>query len=244
MQTNSIASKLNLDALSSKQDSISNAIQLRLDKIDSTDQIIAVNQEQISNALETVNTLLNSGNEMKLLWVGAIIGAVLGFILSQIATFAVRQIKYYHFNSIYSGYSGVYLAVKKYDGENKKVYRCFELKQRRNVFTVENGISVLGNEDYDSVITMDENNEKHGRGHFQHKVGTDGTIGFGFLEVQLASGVILAHETIYNREGGQNSDAFRWIKQDPSRRDEIFKQYREIQISEKTRKFGELKREQ
>jgi len=103
---------------------------------------------------------------------------------------------------------------------------------------IRNGISVLGSEDYNSVITMDENNSNHGTGHYQHKIGPEGTIKFGFLEVQLADSEILVHETIYNKDGAQNSDAYRWVKQDFSKREEIFNKYRDIQISERKRKFN------
>lgn len=121
--------------------------------------------------------------------------------------------KYRSINKKYSKLSGRYNAYKKYETQNLNPYRSFEIEQSRNILYIKNGKSLKGGTDYDVIITMDENNPNHGRGHFQHKPDENGKIGFGFLEIQLAEDVILVHETIFISSGSQNSDAFRWLKQ-------------------------------
>ncbi|MFC5625414.1 hypothetical protein [Algoriphagus winogradskyi] len=218
------------DSIQNNQDSIITEIQNRLSEIDSNNQIILNIQEKVLSELATLNITLVNSNEFQLLWIGAILGAFLGLLLSKIASWIGKKSKYRRFKKLYSKYSGVYLAYKKYDRENKSAYRCFILKQDKNMLLIENGISVIGNEDFNGMITMDENNFNHGKGHFQHNPNSNGEIGFGFLEIQLANDVILVHETIYNKNGGQNSDAFRWIKQSDSDSKKITEKYREFQL--------------
>lgn len=229
------SSNMLLDTIKINQDSIFIDLQGRLDQVDSTIKSINVNQDEISKSLNSINTLFANTNEMQSLLIGAIIGAIFGLILSILATWIALQFKYRTFKKALSKYSGIYLAINKYDKEAIKVYRCFELRQYRNTFIIEDGISVLGNEDYNALITINENNLNHGTGYYRHNIGPEGTIKFGFLEIQLAGSEILVHETIYNQEGKQNSDAYRWVKQDFSKRHELFEKYRNIQLSEKKR---------
>jgi hypothetical protein len=76
---------------------------------------------------------------------------------------------------------------------------------------------------------MSEAIYSYGSGYYQHDKDKHGITRFGFLEIQLSENHILAHETIYNDVGTQNSDAYRWLKQNFNLRDQIYKKCRDIQ---------------
>lgn len=177
------------------------------------------NQQIIS---EQLNELSNDDNSVWFLFLGAILGLGLTLMWNCIMTIKEN----WYFSSILKKYEGLYLAFNKYEIADSKPFRCFELKQDRNSLKIINEISLHGYEDYKGEINMLENNLNFGNGYFQHNKAPDSFIGFGFLEVQLTGNGILVHETIFNDNGFQNSDPYRWIKQDSKRRKEIIEESR------------------
>ncbi len=209
---------------------------------DSVNNILSTNQTKILRELNELTNTSKESNDILFLIVGAFFGAILGVVLTLVVDWIRKKIVNNKFKKEYSQYEGIYLAYNKYDRGEDKVFRCFELTRDKNKFIIKNGISALGHEDFNSVITMDSSNSNHGTGYFQHKKSPDNLTRFGFFEIQLANSEILVHEIIYFKEAGkkgeQHYDAYRWIKQDLLKKAELFDKYREIQSSERKRKFA------
>ncbi|WP_460516287.1 hypothetical protein [Cyclobacterium sediminis] len=197
---------------------------------DSIASQVLQNQQLIS---EKLNDL--SKDDKSILFL--ILGAILGLALTLLWEYIMAIKKNCHFRNKLKKYEGLYLAFNKYDTVDSKPFRCFELKQDKNKLRIVNGISLLGYEDYKGEINMLDKNLNFGSGYFQHNKAPDNFIGFGFLEVQLTGDEILVHETIYNDGGKQNSDPYRWIKQDSKKREEIIKGKRLLQKEEFKEKY-------
>ena len=111
----------------------------------------------------------------------------------------------------YSKYEGVYLAFSKYDTSEDKALKYLEIVREKNCFNIVLGISLQGHEDFTGRITMSETIHNYGKGYCQHE-----------RDKHNIKNEILIHESIYNDKGDQNSDGYRWIKQNITRKDEIF----------------------
>ncbi len=171
-------------------------------------------------------------HEISFLIIGAIIGAILGLAITLWWEGRKSRRKDKVFSEIYSMYEGIYLAFKKYSTDEtdiNKAAKYFELVREKNLFTIKDGISLSGNKDFTGQIRMSEAIYSSGNGYYQHSKDDHNVIRFGFLEIQLTLNGILAHETIYNDEGTQNSDGYRWVKQETTRKDEILNECRKIQ---------------
>lgn len=207
-----------------------------INRSDSIANKVLQSQQIIS---EQLNELSKDDNSILFLFLGAILGLALTLLWDYITTTK----KNCYFSNKLKKYEGLYLAFNKYDTADSKPFRCFELKQDKNKLRIINGISLLGYEDYKGEINMLDNNLNFGNGYFQHNKAPDNFIGFGFLEVQLTGNEILVHETIYNDGGSQNSDPYRWIKQDLKRREEILKEKRIVQKEKYKEKYNEQLKE-
>jgi hypothetical protein len=207
---------------------------------DSIARKVLQNQQIFS---EQLNELSKDDNSISFLIIGAVLGAFFGLALALLRDCIMTVRKNRYFSNSLKRYEGLYLAFNKYDAADSKPFRCFELKQDKNKLRIINGISLLGYEDYKGEINMLDNNLNFGNGYFQHNKAPDKFIGFGFLEVQLTGDEILVHETIYNDGGCQNSDAYRWIKQDSKKRNEIIKEKRLLQKEKSKEKYKEQLKE-
>lgn len=205
-----------------KIDPIVQMIEESIHHSDSVAQSILEKQIIISNQLTEI---ANSDNS----WLYVIFGAILGLFLTLAWNYIIFIKKNCYYKSRLKKYEGFYLAYNKYDNDDRNPFRCFDLKLKANRFKIVNGISMLGYEDYKGEINMLDFNLNFGNGYFQHNKAPDNFIGFGFLEIQLTGDEILVHETIYNKNGHQNSDPYRWIKKDPEDIGNLKKQYRQIQ---------------
>jgi len=224
-----------MDTLKYSIDSLITIVNNNFQKDDSISNVIQNNQENILNTL----LKLDKSDDFKSILM-LIVGAIIGLLLSLLWNFIKNQCLYSKYRKYYSKYEGLYLAYNKYDLKKENLFRCFELVRNKNKFIIRTGISTLGHEDFDAEITMNENNWDYGKGYYQHNRSPDGITRFGFLEIQLADPNILVHETIYNKKGEQNSDAYRWIKQFPSNKEEFIDEYRQIQIIKRQEKFAKF----
>jgi len=201
----------NSDFLITVSDSINNSIhQLNID------------------LLKNQNEVLNSINQLKrpnysLLLIGALIGALIGYLISLLHDRVRIRKKLKNYKKRYEEYVGIYLVYKKY--EMDEPYYCFNLKREKNTFIIENGVSKLGFEEIYSVISMHDFNPNYGNGYYRHKPNNKGIIRYGFWEIQLDKDRILAHETIYYKEG-QVSSPYVWVKQRTNSPTEFLKNIR------------------
>lgn len=182
------------------------------------------------------NYLIQKGvHDYQLLIIGALLGAVIGYLISLLHGWTIRYFKKRQISKVCSSYEGIYLAYEKYDkNEEPKYY--FELNRNGSRFIIRNGIAITGHEDYYTEITMNEPSYKRGQGYYQHHKSLDGATRFGFLEIQLAKNEILVHVTIH-KGGVENSDAYRWVKQDYALKEDLERKYRDIQQINLKEKF-------
>lgn len=167
--------------------------------------------------------------ELHPMFISAIIGLFLVILWEEGIKHLFRKCKN---KRKYSKYEGCYLAFNKYqnDFNVSNAFHFFELKRNGNNFLITNGISMLGHPDFHAQISLSLSNPNDGTGYYQHEKNLkDQITRFGFLEIQLAGNSILCHETIYNEEGDQNSDAYIWMKQKPKDCENIRKKSRDIQ---------------
>lgn len=170
-----------------------------------------------------------------LLIAGAIIGTILGWLLTVAFNYFGDKRRKKKFRKALSSYEGFYLGYEKYDS-NENIVDCFELKRKNNIFIIKDGITTSGHEDFDAEIIIDENGLRQGYGFYQHQRSPDKVIRFGFWEIQLAGNEILVHVTIH-KDGEKNSDAYRWVKQKKESIEELTNWCRNEQIKNKLKKF-------
>ncbi len=224
------------DSLHANLDSSLVIINQQLHYQDSTLGFISSKQSEILFTLEKIE---QGNNSYSYLLIGALIGSIFGLLLTLLWEFIRTKRKNHRIKQALKQYEGLYLSFNKYDDAKQKVFRCFELKRQKNKLIIKNGISLLGYEDFFGEINLSDFNLKHGTGYFQHFKDPKSWVGFGFLEVQLADIMILAHEIIFNKENKQNCDPYRWIKQDAVETKAIVSKHREIQQSKYKTKYGD-----
>lgn len=200
-------------------------------KLIETNELIAQNHNLTFSEIERI-----SKPDYGLLLFGALLGALIGLGFSLLYDWRNKNKRRKTINSICSKYEGIYLSYEKYDQEDQPKY-FFELTRDENLFQIKDGVAIIGHEDFDAEITMAEPTFQNGRGYYQHKKSLDGATRFGFLEIQLAKDEILVHVTIH-KEGKENSDAYRWVKQEYSKKDELKNKYRELQQENLKKKFS------
>ncbi|MDX9696973.1 MAG: hypothetical protein RBT49_14375 [Bacteroidales bacterium] len=222
-------SKSDFDSSNNEVDTLNKSIQPFLYKIDSAQTVINSKQAQIViNQNEIIKGLkeLQTPNYV-LLILGALIGAVFGYLVSRLQSFVKYKCKLKNYKKLYEPFVGLYLVKKKYEPE--EVHYCFELLRDKNKLYVKNGISVLGHRDVYLELQMNEPSLYYGTGYHCHEIEND-VLRYGFWEVQLANDMILSHLTIYNEKGEQNSEPYVWIKQKEEEKLALIEKYRTEQL--------------
>lgn len=212
-----------MDTVNIYTSQISGKIILIQDSLDIKSDFIKVlsNQDEITDLLNKINS-----PDYWLLLIGAIIGAVFGFCFALMWEYRKARKKNKKYAELYERYVGLYLVYPK---DNKDDIRfCFDVKRDGKTLIIENGISVMGNRDVYSKISLVDDIPNYGYGYYRHDEEKSGITRYGFLKIQLDGDKILSHVIVFEN-GKQCSDSYIWNKQDPNQKEEIIKKYRQIQ---------------